>query len=233
MSASATRAPRVAPGGDRRARAPRARAVAARAPAPRASPSGAPVRHRAIDRARVAFAVAPPPSRRRAERLAQTRAWGDNTAEGDVPVPIAVVWELWQDKTRIPRWMPWIHSIDVVDETRSRWNLRTNQFGQDFSFSWTATDFPPITREKIHWQSTEGLPNRGAVTFAGGVGGAATNVRIRISYEVPDVLAPFGGAVAPLVENILRADLARFSEFARKVGRAMARSGVGGDDDEA
>jgi hypothetical protein len=35
------------------------------------------------------------------------------------------------------------------------------------------------------------------------------------------------------VENILRADLARFSEFARKVGRAMARSGVGGDDDDA
>ena len=46
-------------------------------------------------------------------------------------------------------------------------------------------------------------------------------MQIQISYEVPDVLVPFGSAVSPLVEQILRADLQRFSEFSCKVSTAM------------
>ena len=48
-------------------------------------------------------------------------------------------------------------------------------------------------------------------------------MQIQISYEVPDVLVPFGSAVSPLVEQILRADLQRFSEFSCKVSTAIGK----------
>ena len=152
--------------------------------------------------------------------------WVDNRAEVTVPVSLPVVWELWQDKSRIPNWMPWIDSVvpDENDPMCSRWILRTNQFGQDFEFSWVARDLPPVQREKIQWESTEGLNNKGKVTFKGvGENGKSTNVAINISYEVPELLVPFGAAVSPLVENILKADLIRFSEFAGKVVQALGK----------
>ena len=92
----------------------------------------------------------------------------DNTAEVTVTAPLPVVWELWQDKTRIPNWMPWIHSVEPVPGVPgdTKWLLKTNQFGQDFEFSWVARDLPPVKKEKIHWFSTDGLNNKGAVTFA-------------------------------------------------------------------
>ena len=159
--------------------------------------------------------------------------WVDNRAEVTVPVSLPVVWELWQDKSRIPNWMPWIDSVvpDAADPASSRWILRTNQFGQDFEFSWVARDLPPEERRKISWESTEGLNNRGAVRFAEVPVGDAdarsqpprTKVSIEIAYEVPDPLVPFGAAVSPLVASILAADLRRFSAFAEKVAAALGK----------
>ena len=153
--------------------------------------------------------------------------WVDNRADVTVPVSLPVVRELWQDKSRIPNWMPWIDSVvpDAADPACSRWILRTNQFGQDFEFSWVARDLPPEEKKKIAWESTEGLNNKGAVRFAEvpTSAGDATKVSIEISYEVPDPLVPFGAAVSPLVESILAADLARFSAFAEKVVAALGK----------
>ena len=159
--------------------------------------------------------------------------WVDNRAEVTVPVSLPVVWELWQDKSRIPNWMPWIDSVvpDAADPACSRWILRTNQFGQDFEFSWVARDLPPQEKRKIAWESTEGLNNRGAVRFAEVPVGDAdarsqpprTKVSIEIAYEVPDPLVPFGAAVSPLVASILAADLRRFSAFAEKVAAALGK----------
>lgn len=152
--------------------------------------------------------------------------WVDNTAEITVQVPLPIVWELWQDKTLIPNWMQWIKSVETTDDSsgaRSRWTLATHQFGQNFEFSWVARDLPPVKHQKIHWTSEEGLNNRGAVRFYADKNGGGTRVQIQISYEVPDVLVPFGSAVSPLVEQILRADLQRFSEFSCKVSTAIGK----------
>lgn len=34
-------------------------------------------------------------------------------AEIEVPVPLEVCWTLWDDRERIPQWMPWIKSVKV------------------------------------------------------------------------------------------------------------------------
>lgn len=63
-------------------------------------------------------------------RMAQ---WLDNRAEVEVPVPLEVCWALWDDRERIPQWMPWIKSVKVLADTDpalSRWTLATRQFGR-------------------------------------------------------------------------------------------------------
>jgi hypothetical protein len=53
-------------------------------------------------------------------------------AEVEVPVPLEVCWALWDDRERIPQWMPWIKSVKVLEEDPrlSRWTLSTHQFGR-------------------------------------------------------------------------------------------------------
>ena len=70
------------------------------------------------------------------------------------------------------------------------------------------------------------IANRGAIRFyrkssgkGGGGGGSAPPlcaIKITISYEVPDVLAPFASALTPLVERILAGDMQRFKVLAEK-----------------
>lgn len=89
----------------------------------------------------------------------------------------------------------------------------------------------PVRHQKIHWRSVPGstggslggsidIANRGAIRFYKGASADACSVKLTISYEVPDALAPVGAAVSPLVEGILRADLQRFKELAEREVRA-------------
>jgi|UniRef100_A0A6U0F5A9 uncharacterized membrane protein len=162
----------------------------------------------------------------RAKNGSKTRmdgGWVKNKASVVAPVPLPVAWELWQDRTRIPNWMPWISSVSYLpdDRTKTKWTLSTDQFGQHFEFSWLAQDLEPVKYEKIQWESLEGLKNKGSVTFNKAPEG--TKLVMEISYQVPGPLVPFGSAVSPLVESILDADLRRFSTFAEKVAKAMTK----------
>lgn len=169
--------------------------------------------------------------------------------------PLESCWEMWEDRPRIPEWMPWIASVTVLPDDGkgsgdklSRWLLRTEQFGRSWEFSWLAQSLTPVKLQKIHWRSVQGstggalgsavdIANRGAIRFyrkskrgggGGGGGAGATSsssgssgvphcaIKITISYEVPDVLAPFASALTPLVERILAGDMQRFKALAEK-----------------
>eukprot|EP00891_Asterochloris_glomerata_P005269 jgi/Astpho2/5269/gw1.00074.155.1_t len=106
--------------------------------------------------------------------------------------------------------MPWIQSVRVLPEdTRlSRWTLATEQFGRTWELTWVSLNLAPIKNQKIHWRSVDG-------SMGGSAGSSldsakSCTVKLTISYEVPGPLAPFAGALTPLVESILRTDLGRF-----------------------
>jgi len=63
------------------------------------------------------------------------------------------------------------------------------------------------------------VANQGQIRFYPR-GEDACSIKLTISYEVPGILAPFGGALTPVVEGILQRDMARFAEFATQPGRA-------------
>lgn len=148
--------------------------------------------------------------------------WLENKASLDVPLPLEPCWVLWEDREKIPLWMPWIKSVTVLadDPRLSRWTLSTNQFGREWTFSWLARNLTPVKNQKIHWISEPGssLPgvsinNRGQIRFIRR-GPTTTNITLTISYEVPDVLVPFANALTPLVEGIIGKDMVRFKDFA-------------------
>eukprot|EP00250_Pteridium_aquilinum_P031088 c4293_g1_i1 orf=130-843(+) len=143
--------------------------------------------------------------------------WLDSTAQVEVAVPLSVAWDLWTDRERVNRWMPWIHSVKVLKDKPelSEWLLKYNAFGQNFEFKWIAKNLQPIRNQKIHWRSIDGLPNRGTVRFYPR-GTSSVGVQLTISYEVPEVLVPIVASVSPLVESILQKDLDRFAIFAKE-----------------
>jgi hypothetical protein len=67
---------------------------------------------------------------------------------------------------------------------------------RDWEFSWLSRNLQPIKFQKIHWVAEPGtasygvsINNRGQVRFVRRPGGC--RITLSISYEVPDVLAPF------------------------------------------
>ncbi|KAK9903592.1 hypothetical protein WJX75_009471 [Coccomyxa subellipsoidea] len=146
--------------------------------------------------------------------------------EQEVAIPVEKAYEMWEDRERIPQWMPWITSVKVLpeDSRLSRWTLSTEQFGRSWEFSWLAQNLTPTRLQKIHWRSVQGstggslgsgidIANRGQIRFYRKTP-TACSVKLTISYEVPDVLAPFAGALTPIVESILSTDLKRFADLA-------------------
>ena len=39
--------------------------------------------------------------------------WLENSAEQDVKLPLERCFEMWEDRERIPQWMPWIQTVKV------------------------------------------------------------------------------------------------------------------------
>lgn len=140
--------------------------------------------------------------------------WLDNKASVDADISVADAWELWNDREKIPRWMKWIDNVTVSKQKPdfSKWTLRYRAFDRDFEFSWLARSMEPVHHQMIHWRSVDGLPNRGAVRFYP-QGPNACRVELTISYELPDIMAPLGTAVGPIVEGVLKNDLNRFAKL--------------------
>jgi len=153
--------------------------------------------------------------------------WVENTAKVEVDIPLPIAWDLWDDMEKIPLWMPWIRSVNVIEEEpkrKSQWLLSTNQFGRDWEFSWVATNLTPVKYQKIHWTASEGLVNTGAVRFFKRPEKNKCGVSLTISYEIPAALAPMGEALVPIVEGILQADMDRFAVYAEDYAKQFQKS---------
>ena len=66
------------------------------------------------------------------------------------------------------------------------------------------------------------VANRGQIRFYPR-GESGCSIKLTIEYEVPDILAPFGGALTPVVEGILRTDMGRFAEYATTAHSPVSR----------
>ncbi|KAJ0980552.1 hypothetical protein J5N97_008807 [Dioscorea zingiberensis] len=142
--------------------------------------------------------------------------WQDCSTKLDVDVPCSVAYECYSDRELIPKWMPFISSVKILEDKPdlSRWSLKYEVLGRDVEFSWLARNMQPIPNQKIHWRSLEGLANRGAVRFFP-KGPSSCRIELSISYEVPQILVPVASALKPLLESLLLNGLERFAKVAK------------------
>ena len=106
--------------------------------------------------------------------------WLENSAQTDVAAPLEQCFRMWENRERIPQWMPWIQSVKAgapgrawprwtrgtapgsaalwrqvqpEDAALSKWVLSTHQFGREWRISWLARNLTPVRNQKIHWRS--------------------------------------------------------------------------------
>ena len=138
--------------------------------------------------------------------------WLEHSVQVEVAAPIEHVWSLWQNIELMPRWMKWIESVQIVEDTPelARWKLGT----RNLEFTWLSRILQEIPHQIIQWESVDGLPNRGAIRFYDRQENSI--VKLTLAYEVPGLLVLLmdNGFVRNAVESTLQADMDRFRDYA-------------------
>ncbi len=134
-----------------------------------------------------------------AERAAaRARGWSGATstrATVTIARPRHELYAFWRDFTNLPRFLPAVKRIDVIDGQRSRWTVAAPGGA---TVSWEAVLVRDEPDRRIGWESEEGsdIRNAGAVSFRDVAGGRATEVTAEILYEPP--AGPLGRAVVSM-----------------------------------
>ena len=145
--------------------------------------------------------------------------WLDHTVLNEIHAPVELVWKFWSDLDSMPLWMTWIESVKPVDEKTSKlpdlteWTLSAN----GFRFKWKAQITERVEAQKLEWKSVGGLPTKGAVRFYSAEN-SSTVVKLKISYELPQVLANLMKAniLGGMVTKELQKNLDSFKELVEK-----------------
>jgi uncharacterized membrane protein len=111
------------------------------------------------------------------------------------------VYEQWRDFARLPEFMRYLDSVDVLDERRSHWVAKTPA-GE---MAWDAEITEDVPGRTIAWRSTtKAVPMRGRVTFNAAPQGRGTELIIEM--QVPPFAKMF-------TQPEITGDLRRFKQI--------------------
>ena len=110
--------------------------------------------------------------------------------------PAQELFDFWRNLENLPRIMPHLESVSVVDASRSHWVAKA-PMGK--SVEWDAEIINEEPGRMIAWRSVEGadIPNAGSVWFRELPSGRGTEVRVSLEYRPPAGL--LGTAFAKLL----------------------------------
>lgn len=128
--------------------------------------------------------------------------------------PAQDLYAFWRDFTNLAAFMDNVRSVEMLDDTRSRWTIAAPA-GTELTFTSRIVAEEP--GRLIAWESEDDAPvrNSGKVEFLDAPPGRGTWVRATISYDPP--LGTLGRAVAKVLQrepNVqARRDLRRFKQL--------------------
>ncbi len=141
--------------------------------------------------------------------------WLEHTVQVEINAPIYLVWNLWSDLEKMPRWMKWIDSVKVLKDSPqlSRWKF---VYGS-FQFTWLSRIQKLVLYQIIQWESVDGSPNRGAVRFYDRHD--STIMKFTVAYAIPGILARIMDniLVGRLVKSALQGNLEQFRDYASQM----------------
>jgi uncharacterized membrane protein len=109
--------------------------------------------------------------------------------------PREELYRYWRDLANLPRIMPHLESVTVLDDTRSLWVARAPG---GVNVEWEADLIDDAPGQRLAWRSTEGsnVYNAGSVRFDPAPRGRGTLVTVELLYDPPG--GPLGATVAKL-----------------------------------
>ena len=113
-----------------------------------------------------------------------------------IDAPAEKLYEFWRDFSKLPTVMQHLESVEIIDETHSKWTAKA-PLGQ--TVSWQAHIERDNPNQLIAWRSAPdaSVPNSGSVRFVPAVGGRGTQVKVMLEYKVP------GGALGATVAKLM------------------------------
>jgi uncharacterized membrane protein len=113
--------------------------------------------------------------------------------------PASECYQAWRDFTRLPTFMDYLESVEVIDATRSRWRAK-GPAGK--SVEWEAQIVSDVPDRSIAWESVDpsDVPNRGRVEFREATGNRGTEVHVLMEWDPP------GGGLARAAAALFDSD---------------------------
>jgi uncharacterized membrane protein len=129
--------------------------------------------------------------------------------------PRESVYDFWRKLDNLPLFMHHLESVELIDDTRSRWVLKLpTGVG---TISWDAEIVKDKPGEMIGWSSLPDsiIDNAGKVFFRDSEDGIGTVVDIVITYQPPagGVGASIAHVLNPLFKNIVDTDVRNFKQY--------------------
>jgi uncharacterized membrane protein len=124
------------------------------------------------------------------------------------------LYEFWRNLEQLPRVMPELSSVRMVDPRRSHWVARGPA---GWRTEWYADIINDIPNELIAWRTSEGssVVSAGSVHFEPGPVGRGTVVRVKLQYDPPGgkLGAAFAWAFGDEPSQVIREGLRRFKQL--------------------
>jgi uncharacterized membrane protein len=128
--------------------------------------------------------------------------------------PAQELYEFWQNLEQLPRVMPELSSVRMIDHRRSHWVARGPA---GWHTEWYADIINDIPNELIAWRTIEGsnLVSAGSIHFEEGPVGRGTAVRVKLQYDPPGgkLGAALAWAFGDSPSQVIREGLRRFKQL--------------------
>ena len=146
------------------------------------------------------------------DELSERRAAPVHIAETiSVAAPPEALYAFWRDLTNLPRVMPHVKSVRVIDGQHSHWTAE----GPDGEIEWESEIIDERPNHCLAWRSLEAsdVYNAGSVRFDPERDGSGTRVTVELLYDPP--VGTIVGSLAKLLgkDADIRADLAAFKRL--------------------
>ena len=138
---------------------------------------------------------------------------GVSTHSIEVNAPLKAVYNQWTQFEEFPRFMDGVEEVRQEDRKRLFWRAKIGGKVKE----WEAEIIEQVPDQKIAWESIDGSPNSGTITFDE-LGDDLTRVNATIGYEPEGFLEKTGDALG-IPSGRIEGDLQRFRDYVEERGR--------------
>ena len=138
---------------------------------------------------------------------------GATTHTIEVNAPLRAVYNQWTQFEEFPRFMEGVEEVRQEDQKRLFWRAKVGGKVKE----WEAEITDQVPDQRIAWQSVDGSPNAGTITFEE-LGPDRTMVTATIEYEPEGFFEKTGDALG-IPSGRVEGDLKRFRDYIEERGR--------------